>query len=69
MSAPANAPDMLRDLRFLVSDPDVSAAAKCEAIGIAYEIGKSEGRVEGAQSIGRAWTESIDRAFAPKVPA
>jgi hypothetical protein len=62
----ANAADMLRDLSYLVSDPDISAVAKCEAIKIAYEIGKSEGRVEGAQSIGDAWTKSLDKILAPK---
>lgn len=43
--------DLLADVRALVLDPRASDETKSMALSIAYELGMSQGRVAGAQSI------------------
>ena len=63
MSTPSLTADLLKDLTVLICNPYLSDDKKCEAITIAYELGKSDGRVEGAESMGKTWTESMDKAI------
>jgi len=58
---------LLADLVALVCHPEASDKTKMEAIGIAYEIGKSEGRVDGAVSMGDTLIATFDKATAPAV--
>lgn len=65
-AAPNLARDLLADLAEIIVSPHMTDAKKRDAIRIAYEIGKSEGRVEGAASISEAWTTSLDKVLGPK---
>lgn len=67
MSAPSLARDMLSDIAEIICSPLMSDDQKRDAIRIAYELGRSDGRVEGAKSMGEHMTKSIDLAFTTKV--
>jgi hypothetical protein len=53
---------MLADLEVLVCS-ELDNSKKRECIRIAYAIGKSDGRVEGAQWMGDVMTESLNRSL------
>ena len=51
--------ELLSKLTMLVSTPRCSAEMKAEAIQTAYEMGKTEGRLEGAKDMGERLVASI----------
>ena len=67
MTTPPLARDLLADLAVLISSPNLSDDAKRDCIRIAYEIGKGEGRCEGAQSMGDHLCKVVDEATADMV--
>lgn len=68
LQPPATASSLLVKLVTFVTTPGVSDADKAQAISIAYEIGKGEGRVEGAKSMGDTLMAAYDKSTAA-VPA
>jgi hypothetical protein len=49
---PPSSTTMLADLVTLICDGKSDAGLRAQAVQIAYEIGRSEGRLEGAISMG-----------------
>jgi hypothetical protein len=49
---PPTSTTMIADLVTLVVSPHADAGMKAQAINIAYEMGRCEGRLEGAISMG-----------------
>lgn len=56
---PPTSTSIIADLVKLVCTPNADDNTKSEAIKIAYEIGKGEGRVDGAKSMGERLVASI----------
>jgi hypothetical protein len=61
---PATPSSLLASLVQLVTTPGVSDADKTQAISIAYELGKGEGRVLGAESMGNTIMATFNKAAA-----
>jgi hypothetical protein len=59
---PVTPQSLLESLNTLITTPGVSDADKIQAIAIAYEIGKGEGRVLGAESMGNTMIASFNKA-------
>lgn len=59
---PATPSSLLASLVQLVTTPGVSDADKTQAISIAYELGKGEGRVLGAEAMGNTLIASIQKS-------
>jgi hypothetical protein len=59
---PASSASLLADLVTLVCDSAATWDTKTQAISIAYEIGKGEGRVLGAESMGNTLIASIQKS-------
>lgn len=59
---PATPSSLLASLVQLVTTPGVSDNDKTQAISIAYEIGKGEGRVLGAESMGATMIASFNKS-------
>lgn len=64
---PATASSLLADLVALVCDSGATKDTKAQAISIAYEIGKSEGRVAGAETMGNTLIATLVKSTAPRV--
>jgi hypothetical protein len=62
MSESPTAAALLTDVMSVVCDPNATAETRRKAVMIAFEIGKSEGRCEGAASMGAHMTEAFDKA-------
>jgi hypothetical protein len=58
---PATSAGLLADLVTLVCDSGATRDTKTQAISIAYEIGKGEGRVLGAESMGNTMIASFNK--------
>jgi hypothetical protein len=52
---------MLEQLVVMVSTPRCTEDVKRRAVDLAYQIGKCEGRLEGALSMGEQMTASLER--------
>jgi hypothetical protein len=55
------AASLLADVLTLVCDPRSTVETKQHAIKIAYEVGLSDGRLEGAKSMGDSLTAALER--------
>jgi hypothetical protein len=64
---PATTTSLLADLVTLVCDAHATNDTKTQAISIAYEIGKGEGRVAGAEDMGNTLMASLLKSTAPVV--
>jgi hypothetical protein len=53
---------ILADLVTLICNSTADTGTKAQAIQIAYEIGKSEGRLDGAKSMGDRLVATVDKA-------
>lgn len=60
---------ILRDCRELVCNPHSSNETKIQAVTIAFNIGLSKGRVDGAQEMGEHMLSSIPKPKPAAVPA
>lgn len=58
---------ILADLVTLICSSSADTGVKAQAIQIAYEIGKSEGRLDGAKSMGDRLIATVDKATAHMV--
>jgi hypothetical protein len=61
---PATPSSLLASLVTLVTTPGADDATKTQAIQMAYEIGKGEGQVLGAESMGQTLMASIGKSTA-----
>lgn len=68
-SIPPTSAQLLEDVVTIVCDPISSAKTRREAVMIAYNIGKCDGRIEGAASMGASMTEAFDKATGKMVAA
>lgn len=59
---PATPQSLLAQLVQLVTTPGVSDDNKTQAISIAYEIGKGEGRVLGAEAMGNTMIATFTKS-------
>ena len=63
-TTPPTAATLLEDVIRVICHANATDATKREAVMIAYEVGKSEGRCEGAASMGDHMLETLDTATA-----